>query len=429
MTPIPSDPAPGAVGNPQGSPHRAAAILVVDDSRMMRLALVRALHEIGFENVKEASDGRQALDLVRQRRFDLMLLDIEMPVMTGLEVLQTLRGRPPSEWFPVIVVSGSEETGSAVRCIEAGAEDYLPKPFNPTLLRARVTTSIEKKHLRDLERLRVAQLQREKQLLERTQRRLEEELAEAARYVASILPPPMETPFRIVWSYLPSTELAGDSFGYHWIDDTHFAIYLLDVCGHGIGAALLSVAAIQMIRAGSMAGVDFRDPSRVLAALNAAFPMDRNNNSYFTLWYGVHDTAKGVLQFASAGHPPALLVTGIGTRAPQVERLGTGGMIIGGLADIVYPSRSVVVPPGSRLFVYCDGAFEIELRDGSRLDFDAVFVPRVMAAAVDPRAPAALLEWARSIHRTPELEDDFSMMAVEFPVASDGSKGESQSRG
>jgi hypothetical protein len=104
-------------------------------------------------------------------------------------------------------------------------------------------------------------------------------------------------------------------------------------------------------------------------------------------------------------------------------------MIIGGLADIVYPSRSVVVPPGSRLFVYCDGAFEIELRDGSRLDFDAVFVPRVMAMAGDPRAPAALLEWARSIHRTPELEDDFSMMAVEFPVASDGSKGESQSRG
>jgi len=267
---------------------------------MMRLALVRALQEIGFENVKEASDGRQALELIRQRRFDLMLLDIEMPVMTGLEVLQTLRSRPQAEWFPVLVVSGGEETGSAVRCIEAGAEDYLPKPFNPTLLRARVTTSIEKKHLRDLERLRVAQLQREKNLLERTQRRLQEELSEAARYVASILPLPMETPSRIVWAYLPSTELAGDSFGYHWIDDTHFAIYLLDVCGHGIGAALLSVAAIQMIRSGSIAGVDFRDPSRVLSALNLAFPMERNNKSYFTLWYGVYDTTTRLLHFASA---------------------------------------------------------------------------------------------------------------------------------
>ena len=412
-----------------GVPHRAAAILVVDDSRMMRLALVRALHGIGFGNVKEAADGRQALEMIHQRRFDLMLLDIEMPVMTGLEVLQTLRSRPRAEWFPVIVVSGSEETGSAVRCIEAGAEDYLPKPFNPTLLRARVTTSIEKKHLRDLERLHVAQLQREKDLLERTQRRLQEELDEAARYVASILPPPMQTPFRIVWAYLPSTELAGDSFGYHWIDDTHFAIYLLDVCGHGIGAALLSVAAIQMIRSGSMAGVDFRDPSRVLAALNAAFPMERNNNSYFTLWYGVHDTATRVLHFASAGHPPALLVTGVRTGAPQVDRLGTGGTIIGGLSDIAYPARSVAIPPGSRLFVYCDGAFEIELRDGSRLDFDGVFVPRVMAAAGDPNAPTALLEWARSIHRTPDLEDDFSMLAVEFPEEKGVSAGENQSCG
>jgi phosphoserine phosphatase RsbU/P len=414
MTPVPSAPASDAGGKTPGIPHRAAAILVVDDSRMMRLALVRALHEIGFENVKEASDGHQALELIHQRRFDLMLLDIEMPVMTGLEVLQTLRGRPPAEWFPVIVVSGSDETGSAVRCIEAGAEDYLPKPFNPTLLRARVTTSIEKKHLRDLERLRVAQLQREKDLLERTQRRLAEELAEAARYVASILPPPMETPFRIVWSYLPSTELAGDSFGYHWIDDTHFAIYLLDVCGHGIGAALLSVAAIQMIRSGSMAGVDFRDPSRVLAALNAAFPMERNNNSYFTLWYGVYDTSMRVLHFASAGHPPALLVTGIGTGAARVERLATGGTIIGGMADVEYAAKSVTVPPASRLFVYCDGAFEIELQDGSQLDFDGVFIPRVMAAASNPDAPMVLLMWAQSIHRKPELDDDFSMLAVDL---------------
>lgn len=420
MTPAPPTPVPESSSAPQGVPHRAAAILVVDDSRMMRLALVRALHEIGFENVKEASDGRQALELIHRRRFDLMLLDIEMPVMTGLEVLQTLRSRPQSEWLPVIVVSGSEETGSAVRCIEAGAEDYLPKPFNPTLLRARVTTSIEKKHLRDLERLRLVQLQREKDLLERTQHRLQEELAEAARYVASILPPPMETPFRIVWAYLPSTELAGDSFGYHWIDDTHFAIYLLDVCGHGIGAALLSVAAIQMIRSGSMAGVDFRDPSRVLEASNLAFPMERNNNSYFTLWYGVYDTATRLLRFASAGHPPALLVTDSGTGAPQVERLGTGGTIIGGVSGVGYPSRSVEVRPGSRLFVYCDGAFEIELRDGSRLDFDGVFVPRVMAAAGDPEAPMVLLKWAQSIHRTPELEDDFSMMAVDLDVPGGG---------
>ena len=139
---------------------------MVDDSRTMRLALIRALNALGFRNITEATNGRQALDLVLARAFDLVLLDMEMPEMTGMEVLVAIKTNRQLSGLPVIVISGAEQVENAVNCIELGAEDYLPKPFNPTLLRARVTSSLEKKRLRDLDRLRLAQLQAEKELLE-----------------------------------------------------------------------------------------------------------------------------------------------------------------------------------------------------------------------------------------------------------------------
>src|SRR5512143_3603840 len=108
-----------------------AAVLVVDDSRTMRLALIRALNGLGFRNITEAINGRQALELVLTKPFDLMLLDMEMPEMNGMEVLAALKANPDLSGLPVIVISGAEQMESAVKCIESGAEDFLPKPFNP----------------------------------------------------------------------------------------------------------------------------------------------------------------------------------------------------------------------------------------------------------------------------------------------------------
>jgi two-component system, sensor histidine kinase and response regulator len=139
-------------------PLHQAAVLVVDDSRTMRLALIRALNGLGFRNITEATNGRHALELVLSKPFDLMLLDMEMPEMNGMEVLAALKANPDLSGLPVIVISAAEQMESAVKCIESGAEDFLPKPFNPTLLRARVTTSLEKKRLRDLDKLRLAEL-------------------------------------------------------------------------------------------------------------------------------------------------------------------------------------------------------------------------------------------------------------------------------
>jgi CheY-like chemotaxis protein len=144
------------------APLQRASLLVVDDSRTMRLKLIRALNDLGFQNIKEAKNGRQALELVLKESFDLMLLDMEMPEMNGMDVLLAIKNNPQLAGLPVIVISGADQIETAVKCIEAGAEDYLPKPFNPTLLHARATSSIEKKRLRDLDRVRLTQLQTEK---------------------------------------------------------------------------------------------------------------------------------------------------------------------------------------------------------------------------------------------------------------------------
>jgi sigma-B regulation protein RsbU (phosphoserine phosphatase) len=160
-------------------------------------------------------------------------------------------------------------------------------------------------------------------------------LAEAANYVRSIFPPPSETPLRIDWKYQPSTELGGDAFGYHWIDPDHFAVYLLDVCGHGVGASLLSVTAINVIRSGSLAKTDFRDPGAVLSALNDAFPMEKQNNMYFTLCGVITrrpDSAPasgGILRRCSHAQANTIAAS---------ERLRSPGLIVGGMEDLIYES-------------------------------------------------------------------------------------------
>ena len=151
-----------------------AKVLLVDDSRLIRMGLKRSLEEIGVTDIVEAGDGREAIETLVREHFDLMLLDMEMPEMNGMEVLAVLRDTPHHPWPPVIVISGGTSLDDAVRCIELGAEDYLSKPFNPVLLRARVKRSVERKRLRDQEITRMRQLKRQHEALTQEQAKTEQ---------------------------------------------------------------------------------------------------------------------------------------------------------------------------------------------------------------------------------------------------------------
>jgi sigma-B regulation protein RsbU (phosphoserine phosphatase) len=300
---------------------------------------------------------------------------------------------------------------TAATCIQAGAEDYLTKPYNPVILRARIESSLEKKKLRDLDRVRLIQIQREKELLEITQNRLSKELDDAARYVRSILPAPIKTSTHAIdWHYEPTGELAGDSFGYHQIDNEHLAIYLLDVCGHGVGAALLSVSVINTIRTSSINGIDFYDPASVLEGLNATFPMERNNDMYFSIWYGVYHLPTSTLRHASAGHPPALLLL----PGQGVVEINEPGPITGFMPFSRYRSSSISIPPGSHLLVLCDGTYEVTKANGELLDFDE-FKLFVDQNGRSEHAFRKLLDWIRLMNGPGPLDDDFSIIRVHFP--------------
>ena len=130
----------------------------------------------------------------------------------------------------------------------------------------------------------------------------------ALKYVRDCIPPPMDGPVSVDWRYRPASTLGGDTIGYHWVDDDHLALYLIDVTGHGLDAALLSVTVANVIRAGALPGADMRQPGQVLAKLNDAFQGEHHGNRFFTIWYGVYGRASRTMTWGGGGHPPSIVL-------------------------------------------------------------------------------------------------------------------------
>jgi sigma-B regulation protein RsbU (phosphoserine phosphatase) len=242
-----------------------------------------------------------------------------------------------------------------------------------------------------------------------TQQRLSRELARAADYVRSLLPPRLDGPVRTDWRFLSSSLLGGDLFSYYWLDERRLVLYLLDVCGHGIGAALLSISVHTALRRGALPEARLEEPGDVLTALNRAFPMAEHDNRFFTIWYGVYDTATRTLGYACGGHPPALLLDASGE---AVVKLGTSDFMVGAVEEASYQTRTHAVPPGGRLYLFSDGAFEVQPPRGPMLGIDGL--ARVIAGAAGQGGSRVerVLSDIQSLTETPEFADDFSLVEL-----------------
>jgi tetratricopeptide (TPR) repeat protein len=242
--------------------------------------------------------------------------------------------------------------------------------------------------------------------------RMRDDFAAGVKYVLGCIPPPMDGPVSIDWRYVPSSSLGGDSIGYHWIDDGHLALYLIDVMGHGLDAALLSVTITNVLRSGSLMGTDMRQPDQVLAKLNDAFPSSRHGQMFFTAWYGVYKRSTGLLTWSGGGHHPSILLAP-GARDPIL--LPSSGMIIGFISGQEYPAESCEVAAGARLLIFSDGVFEIRRDAQAVWDMDACIE---YLARRDSRGGALmdeLLAHVRTLHGSHELADDFSILEAYFP--------------
>lgn len=252
-------------------------------------------------------------------------------------------------------------------------------------------------------------------LVERNQAlsRLNKELAEAAEYVRTILPQPItEGDIRTDWRFVPSTSLGGDAFGYHWLDEDDFAIYLIDVSGHGVGAALLSVSVMNVLRSQSLTNTDFKNPQQVLESLNIAFPSEENNDMFFTIWYGVYNRNTRELTYASGGHPPALLFVDSDKIESSLISLRTPSYVIGGMPDSKFEKRKYNVDKNSTLYIFSDGVYEVEKKDGSmwRLKEFSDFMDNIKTQGQSKLD--CLYRYAIDLGKSEHLEDDFTIVEV-----------------
>ncbi len=194
--------------------------------------------------------------------------------------------------------------------------------------------------------------------LAETRQHMAEELAKAAGYVRGLLPAPSDGDIRADWRHLPSAQLGGDIFDYYALDDHRTAMYLLDVAGHGVGSALLSVSVMSVVRSRSLQRADFAEPAEVLAGLNREFRMTEHDNKFFTMWYGVYDARTQTLTYANGGHPPPLLITDRASGG-NVVKLQDSGLIVGALPDASYASSTLPIAEPSSLYLFSDGVYEI----------------------------------------------------------------------
>lgn len=241
---------------------------------------------------------------------------------------------------------------------------------------------------------------------------LRRDLDKARSYVQSLLPAPIDNgPVRTDWLYQPSAQLGGDAFCYGSLDDDRVFACLVDVSGHGVGAAMHSVSLLNVLRQRALPGVDFGNPSQVLRALNGRFPMDEHDGMFFTAWYGVYSVGSRRLAYACAGHHAGRLYAD--GAAPAALR--TPGPMIGALPEARYAAAHADVPRGARLYLFSDGAFETTAPDGRDHALDE-FLPLLDAGACAPLRGEAerVYREVRARARPGPLADDFSLLVADF---------------
>jgi sigma-B regulation protein RsbU (phosphoserine phosphatase) len=406
-----------------------ARLLVVDDDENNRDMLSRRLARRGFD-VEMAADGFQALDAIntagRDRPpFDLVLLDIEMPGLSGLDVLRVVRERHGSTRLPIVIATARHDREDIVQAMGLGANDYVTKPLDFAVVLARVEAQLS--HKRAVDRIVALEFevrQRNEQL-QRANDRMRHSLELAARVQRSLLPP--EGPLRVngvemAWSFDPCDELGGDVLNAFGLTGGHVGFYVLDVSGHGVPSSLLSVTLSRLLapvpghpslveRAHASGHLEPRRPLDVVEELNRRFPMGEGGGQY----YGLLDPGNRLLRYVSAGHPPAVLVAAGDDR--ETRALEADGYAVGWFDEGDFQEHTVDLSAGDRLFVYSDGV--TEAMDGSARHFGGERLAALLWRLRCDDLPACLAAVTAAIAEFRcggDPLDDVTVLALEMPA-------------
>jgi phosphoserine phosphatase RsbU/P len=280
-------------------------ILVVDDNDDNRYTLTLYLELEGYSQIVVAQDGEQAIEQLAAKSFDLVLLDVMMPKVDGYQVLAWVAAQPQLRDLPIIMISALNEIDSVVRCVELGAVDYLLKPFNPVLLKARLGATLEKKRLRDEVNAHLA--------------RLRAELDAARKLQLAMVPqtfpaPSAELPVDLFAMMEPAREVGGDLYDFFPTADGRFCFLIGDVSGKGMPAALFMARTKSLIRIATelMRSPDGGPPSAadIIGRVNRELSQNNPDMMFVTLFYALLTPATGEIQFCNAGHNPPYRLKG-----------------------------------------------------------------------------------------------------------------------
>lgn len=412
-----------------------AQILIIDDDPAIQRVLKKAILKEGYQ-VELASDGQTGIELAQSLQPSLIICDWVMPGVDGLEVCRRVKAHPNLSTTFFILLTSRSSLEDRVLGLDTGADDFLSKPIEITELQARIRAGLRIHQL-------TTDLQQQKQLLE-------SELAEASEYVRSLLPQSLESPIPIQTTFIPSRQLGGDCFDYYWLESGELVLFLLDVSGHGLGAALPSISILNLLRSRSLSDVDFRQPVQVLNTLNRIFQMGTQGDRYFTLWYGVYDPKSQILTYSSAGHPPSLLVfpaikpsvktsakTFIATSRErsdinygktfvktaqkidenpgiEIHSLRTRGLPIGLFPDSQYCALEQVILPGSSLYIFSDGVYELHQPNGEIWGLPRfIELLRSLHAEKSPSL-MTIQDALTQENKSPIFHDDISLIKIQF---------------
>lgn len=397
-------------------------ILVVEDERATRARIVSYLKEWGHD-VVEASDGQAAWTVFQDYTFQMVITDWQMPGMDGTELLRKIRESERQRYLYAILLTSRTEKSDVVQGMESGADDFVSKPFDKDELRVRVQAAeriikleaeLEEQNLR---------LEHANEVLTTANTRMKESLLAAAKIQRSFLPErvPQAPGAEFAWVYEPCDELGGDTINVVPLDGNHVGIYIVDVSGHGVPAALLSVhlsrfmtrldgARSVLRKKDGENGYLISQPANVAAELNRQFVFDNETTQYFTATYGVLDFEKREFRYTSAGHPGPLVVSGGKGMLHQARPPAVGFR-----KDADFTEETIRCEAGDRLYFYTDGIYEVADRNGEE------FGQQRLLEALEKSSTEPLDESLRNLVRTAKawadgepFEDDVSLIGVEI---------------
>ena len=337
-----------------GDSVRDARILIADDEPLSRKLLAGILQKQNFTNLKFAEGGRETLDLMHSFRPDLVLLDMQMPDLDGLDVCRAVRLLNEFVDVPILVQTATVNRREMGALFRAGASDFLSKPINPSELVARVVVHLERQNsLRELREYR---------------ERISTELDEARRMQAELLPSraaqhaAAEAAGLRIGSYSrSSSEIGGDLWGLLPIDQSRFGIFLADFTGHGVTAALNTFRLHALIH-------EYRslhaDPAGLLSMLNERLVRLLPSGQFATFLYVIIDHAAGEVRFATAGAPPPILTADSRGSSNLFE---ASGMPLGIVRGMVYEEHVHEFAKDARLLLFSDGLPEFSDGSGERI--------------------------------------------------------------